>query len=945
MIADLQPLIKFELHPHEIEDPIFWQKDQQQTPKSFQDALHETSPVKQPNTSRRRTLRPSLGPIPEESGAASSIPFLTPNAKSSRVYTSPFKQRSAAADRLRTPTKIAGSPMSKFTLAATPEAGQFEITNEQGHFRVPSPTNTQTTAGLSDPRLDNHGHYSVQSSAATDSPVRRGAVIETTTHGTAPEDIFYTSIPIFDQPADQMQAEPEHESRRRISLNNARRSDRRSDTKVLKRARTWIASTYTPNRRHSDAAQIVAESRGNNRRHTLDVDVARNPDIFAQNLPEAETQVPQKQSIEAMAQNAQRTEKSTFDTKFEEFQQKMTKRKASSMNKVDLSAEIDEEVVKLYLDPESTTKFESEKSPQPLQQSPNKYTPGKEIPWDDFKLFAGVKILSPTKNTSEMISAKDAETVDAMVSGTTVPNTMNITVDDQETAGSPMAEDEEEGGEDDLLNEATNTGLDISIDISGISEESDGIRIEEPTVNVLDDRPFEHVNETSMDIPAETDEVTTMEEDRETADDDSALALLHSFVRRAQNSKEGKQSITQDTVPILASTAAKKRLSGSISSATSDTGSPMARVEASTNTPSPRKPLEARDANKSPSPKKRKLGETEDAPLFKKSGRLVRPDLEDMEPSQPKKRRKKMESDTDDIFNPEMDLGQVLTQKSRGSSGIARRSSRIATTKSSKIDNASQPGFSTIPVRLPGSSGMLQDPDMPAVSTSGITSAVLQRKIEKDLATETRNNTRRNKGGSVPVPVALVALAQQPAGESPAFGISACNKTRPGGNKTVRWDVILTRVQGEEEPVVVTVASPVEEQQETVVDSGNDQKAEEDEDETFPSPPQMRHVGLTSKSNNRPGNPTPGQPHEQVAAPPPEPEKKTPPRRSTRSATTASRLPRSAAGPAATPKKSPLPAPPSQVAKKVGRPAGSGGASSVAGRLGTPAPKRRGARR
>lgn len=859
MMAPLQPLIKFELASDQIDETKPEQHKVQQEPQQ----------TKKTNRSCRRTLRPSLGTILEESAETLRAPCLTPNAKTNPAYSSPVKQRSAAADRLKTPTEAAGSPMGKFTLAATPEAVHFEITNEQGHSRVPSPAHTETTTThLSDTAFDTRGRVS-----ATDSPA--------------------CAVPVFDQHADQEQAEPQHESKRRTSLHNARRSDRRSDNMVLKRIKSCMATTKTPNRRHSDITRLTEQPRAPNRRHTLEVDVGRTLDIFAQPLPETEAQPPPVQSNQPDALQEQR---SALEIQWEEFQQ----RKPTKTNEVDLSAEIDEEVVKMYMNPGSTPQAEPAKS---SAKSPRKYTPGKEIPWDDFKLFAGVKIVSPTKDSDEIVAEKGA-----------VPDAVDIIVD-EEAAHSPDSEHGEESDQDHFSTEGADTIMDISVDISAVSDEADGICLNEPTVNVFRD--------TSPQDGGADETATTI--DKDAVDDDSALALLHSFVRRAQTSK---QSSTQDTVSIPASAVAEKVI---MASATPDTGSPMANVEGGTDSTSPRKPLEARDANRSPSPKKRKLGmETEGAvSILKKSGRLAKPDLDDIEPSRPKKRRKKMESDTNDIFNPEMDFSQSLTQKSRGGPGTARRSSRIATTNSSKADNP-QSGFSTIPVRLPGSSsGMLSD--MPAVSTAGVTTAMVQRKVEKDLAMETRTNTRRNKGGAVSVTVSLVALAQQPTEESPTRGTSAAKGPRPGGTKTVRWDAILARVQGED-AAATTSSSP----EAAALSSGNDE-----DDEKLPSPPQMRHVGGVSPDMA-------GQQPTAVPVEPEEPEKKTrvtPTRRSTRSTTTtASRLPMArsnaptpAPAPAAvpsTPKKSALPAP----SRTVGRSAGAGG---VAGRLGTPAPKRR----
>lgn len=964
MIAHLQPLIKFELYSHQVEDVTLSDEGQERPPQSDEQIQEESPQVKKLNKPRRRTLRPSLGTILEESAESRIVPCLTPNMKSRPAYMSPVKQWSAAVDRLKTPTKIAGSPMSRFSLAATPDAVKSDITNERGHFRVPSPTSTETTAAFSDIGSGTPARQSLPSPSATDSTPLRNEAIDAAATELATESSYHTTIPIFDQPADQALAEPVHEFKRRISLNNALRSDRRSSTRVLKTVKNWIASTHTPNRRHSDVAQIMEQPQGGNRRHTLDVDVGRNPDIFGQKLPEPEVQISRAVDDKILDQETQHKEKSMFDMRFAEFQQKMNKRNQPPINEAELAAEIDEDVVNVYLHLAPKSDVES---PKPSPQTPRKYSRGMEIPWDDFKLFAGVKIAQTTEGIIDMNSVKDAVDTDAITSASPVPASAGIILDGEQNTSALSSEEDSEG------DEGSETNMDITFDISGPSDKSDGIRINEPTVNVLD-CPVAQVEDPDETIEDTTTATTVIaEEIKDNADDDSALALLHSFVRKAQTSKEGKQNTHQDTVPIFASAIARKRLSGSMM--TSDTGSPMAKAETESSTPSPRKPLEARDANRSPSPKKRKLGETGDAPLVKKCGRLAKPDLEDIEPSQPRKRRKKMESDTDDIFNPEMDLGQNLTQKSQAS-GIARRSSRIATTKSSKA-------ISTIPVRFPGSSGMLQDPDMPAVSTTGINSAVLQRKVEKDLATETRTNTRRNKGGAVPVPVALVALAQQPFEETTTVQIpctaSNSNKSqRPSGNKTVRWDAVLARVQGEEyksSPVTSpeVAQEPLPDNIENKEDNNNN-KNEDEEDENMPSPPQMRHIGMSpapKKSNNnnkRPGTPVAGGQlqTEQItttttapAAAQPEPEKKLQtPRRSTRSATTTtSRLPRTrsnasspAAAPAAaaapvvttaTPKKSTLSAP---SRKAAGRPAAAA-APSVAGRLGTPAPKRRGARR
>lgn len=445
--------------------------------------------------------------------------------------------------------------------------------------------------------------------------------------------------------------------------------------------------------------------------------------------------------------------------------------------------------------------------------------------------------------------------------------------------------------------------------------------------------------------------ITESEED---IDGDSALADLHSFVRRAKSSKERKD--VPPTALILPSNAshaslAKQRRSGSMSSATSDAGSPMGKIEKmipNATTASPRVPLGMKDANKSPSPaKKRKLkGPADDVPVSlmkKKSKRLVAPDLEDYDteaPSQPKKRRRKIETNnTEDIFNPQIAFNQDLTKRGNtaptvpdggaGASLASRRSSRIATTTKKAA---------AIPVRLPGSSFDLDLGDMPVPSTVAFSA----QKTEKDLATETRVNTRKNKGGAVSVPIALASLATVMMGQDDD-GTTTVMVPKADG-KNVRWDEVLVRVQGEE----VAAVSPDEE-------DSTDKEPAEEEETALPLPPQLR---LTDGQGDRPGSPMSSRPaddkeSEQDHEPEPQPQARPQPekelgsatRRSNRAAT--SRLPTrggGVVGAAGTPaKKSPLPA--SSVVNKVSR----GGAAARA-RLGmagpgTPGPRRGGRRK
>ena len=74
---------------------------------------------------------------------------------------------------------------------------------------------------------------------------------------------------LFDQPVPDMQVEPEHETRRRVSLQNARRSDRRSSG-IRGLPALEVAQT-APNRRHSFLHTDSRQATAKGRRHTLGV--------------------------------------------------------------------------------------------------------------------------------------------------------------------------------------------------------------------------------------------------------------------------------------------------------------------------------------------------------------------------------------------------------------------------------------------------------------------------------------------------------------------------------------------------------------------------------------------------------------------------------------------------------------------------------------------------
>lgn len=207
---------------------------------------------------------------------------------------------------------------------------------------------------------------------------------------------------------------------------------------------------------------------------------------------------------------------------------------------------------------------------------------------------------------------------------------------------------------------------------------------------------------------------------------DSELDFLHNFVQRAKTSKGRRDMQSSMTTK-------------------QDTSSPTIKSEDSNQIASMRVPLGTKDSNKSPSPSpstKRKLQRIEAAqdlspvPAKKTRSRLAIPDFEDNEaPPRVRRRRRGAESDTDDILNPEMGIGQDLTQRRLGAkaeTGVIRRSSRIA---ESKVGEALRGSTIPISIRMPGSF-VLDDIDMPAVSTVGVNA----RKNEKERDQETKKS-------------------------------------------------------------------------------------------------------------------------------------------------------------------------------------------------------------
>lgn len=749
------------------------------------------------------------------------------------------------------------------------------MTNANCDTNVTSPTRTLSALDCIEEGQDD-GLIALESYNQT-----RDTHIEITyKNATNPE----AAVAIFDQPSAPVPEEPKHEFKRRISLNNARRSDRRSSIKILRRVSNYMLSTAVgQKRRHSDFTQSHGASRTSTRRHTLDVDAGRNLDIFGQTSQE--TGALTAEEIGVSQDMPQRLLTRSNDTQVEKRlsgvrsmaidQGEMTGLSTSqNVDQNDPTAaqhemEIDGDVPGTTIvddDDESTTTAQSDEENRVSESPGGSSAEGANVP-------EYTKIEQQPENVDVRGDEGDHAAILKHEADPTVETCPNNT---REMSSSP----EEDLGP--MITRQVQQKVEIAA-----AEEVNGIM--DDIMSQIGDRV-----EGQATHPGSAN-------GEDNVDGDSDLADLLSFVRRNKERKGGQAA------SIMPPTRPKKRRSGSMSSATSETGSPMSRAESASAATSPRVPLGAKDANKSPSPIKRKLKAASDAPL-KKTSRLVAPDLEDTEPTKPKKRRKKMESDTDDIFNPEMGMGQDLTQRGLGG---PRRSTRVATTKKT---SATVTPSSSIPVRL----GALADLDLPAPSATGLNNAVLQKKA----AAELRANTQKNKGGAIPPAMVLAALAESVEDETatPPTLRDVEVITRPRGSKTVRWDEILARVQGENSDEAASDDQTVEEKK-------LDDVEVEEEEAQLPSPPQLRIVADHEDERVQPE-------HEKKQA-------ATAPRRSTRSAA-ASRLPtRGGSVPsAATPKKSGLPAP-SKAAR--GETVSRGVRRGMSG-PGTPAPRRGGRR-
>ncbi|EPE03086.1 hypothetical protein F503_08700 [Ophiostoma piceae UAMH 11346] len=358
----------------------------------------------------------------------------------------------------------------------------------------------------------------------------------------------------------------------------------------------------------------------------------------------------------------------------------------------------------------------------------------------------------------------------------------------------------------------------LSSDSASASDDDNDDELDLEQVDYTMTQPIHMLQDADEEVTMTMD-LDALVEEQLSAHEDSETEMLRKFVTRVKADKSAKAKAAAAAAATPADTGSTttairarnilrpKRRSGSMGSTASASGSPIAKKEngfekisSSSIFASPfksldanRTPLGMKDSNMSPSPRKKRKelssgvnflnASDEKRPL--RDGDFVdllsKPSFDDHSPPRQKRRRKKMEADSGSIFNPEFmssnkdkDTGRDGSRSSSkdkdDEQSGPRRSKRTRSNqtpiKSSSASSATSANgvLSLIPVRLPGSLN-LNGEDSYGLSASSNTNLGLRRNDEKDLATMTRVNTRKNKAGSDLPGVVIQRLSQERAQE------------------------------------------------------------------------------------------------------------------------------------------------------------------------------------
>ncbi|KAK4033650.1 hypothetical protein C8A01DRAFT_19427 [Parachaetomium inaequale] len=231
MVADLQPLIDFEVPA---------------SPEPVEASLKMDEKQMRRRSTRRLSRRTSL--IPGEDSPR-KLPMITLSpAKNSAPAPSPVKRPPVSLS----PTKVADSPHRAFRVNATP-----------------------TKVVLESPKISPPEKSPAKPCSSPITPVEDSTLTPAARDPTTPAHSPASPVPlVFDQPVPDAQAEPQHEARRRLSLQSARRSERGSSG-ALRLLALKKSGRNSPSRRHSFTSleDLPADAPGGSksRRNTMDV--------------------------------------------------------------------------------------------------------------------------------------------------------------------------------------------------------------------------------------------------------------------------------------------------------------------------------------------------------------------------------------------------------------------------------------------------------------------------------------------------------------------------------------------------------------------------------------------------------------------------------------------------------------------------------------------------
>ncbi|KAK5662456.1 hypothetical protein OQA88_8367 [Cercophora sp. LCS_1] len=233
MIAAFQPLVEFEVPKTAAPVDTARQVGGQQMEK---------------RSTRRLSRRLSLFPGDQSPRKLSAV-RLSP-VKMSALVLSPLKKPPVTLS----PQKVAESPYRSFSVNATPN---------KVILKSPKPSSPTESPLKSSPLPAVRSSLGASPSVARPSPASPSV----------------EACPlVFDQPILESVAEPEYETRRRRSLQNARHSDRRRSSGVARLAR-FDETVEAPSRRHSFSSARRISTDAKSRRITLDVSSFSSIDV------------------------------------------------------------------------------------------------------------------------------------------------------------------------------------------------------------------------------------------------------------------------------------------------------------------------------------------------------------------------------------------------------------------------------------------------------------------------------------------------------------------------------------------------------------------------------------------------------------------------------------------------------------------------------------------